>query len=216
MRRKYAHDSYRAVWAPGTTSPSALASILRKAAPGYARCTLERFAKHFRLTNKECEYLARVANGISPKQIAGEFGCSIQAVYAHLARLSTKTGCANYQEVIAKLFQFSCHGSGQLPLLHPSDSGGMGTSGSGRSVVWLGYGWRDVMENSVNLKKRGVFARMAQHPLGALMGGLASAAVCGILGSAHGDIVAAVMAGLGAIVGAPLGAMLGASSHREP
>jgi hypothetical protein len=72
------------------------------------------------------------------------------------------------------------------------------------------------MENSVNLKKLGVVARMAQHPLGALVGGLASAAVCGILGSAHGYVVAAVMAGLGAIVGAPLGAMLGESSHSKP
>jgi hypothetical protein len=72
------------------------------------------------------------------------------------------------------------------------------------------------MENSANLKKQGVVARIVQHPLGALMGGLVSAAVCGILGSAHGDIVAAVMAGLGAIVGAPLGSMLAASSHREP
>jgi citrate synthase len=47
------------------------------------------------------------------------------------------------------------------------------------------------------------------------MGGLAAAAVCGVLGSAHGDIVAAVMAGLGAIIGAPFGAMLAASFHRE-
>jgi DNA-binding CsgD family transcriptional regulator len=104
--------SCRAVWAPRMTTPSALASILRKAAQGYAGCTLGRFAKHFRLTDNECAYLDRAANGITPKQIAVEFGCSIQAVYAHLARLSTKTGCANYQEVIAKLFQFSCHGLG--------------------------------------------------------------------------------------------------------
>ena len=71
------------------------------------------------------------------------------------------------------------------------------------------------MENSMNLKKHGMTVRMAHHPLGALMGGLAAAAVCGILGSAHGDIVAAVMAALGAIVGAPFGAMLVASFHRE-
>ena len=71
------------------------------------------------------------------------------------------------------------------------------------------------MENSMNLKKHGVAARMAHHPLGTAMGGLAAAAVCGILGSAHGDIVAAVMAGLGAIIGAPFGAMLAASFHRE-
>jgi outer membrane lipoprotein SlyB len=71
------------------------------------------------------------------------------------------------------------------------------------------------MENSVNLKKHGTAARMARHPLGALVGGLAAAAVCGILGSAHGDIVVAVMAALGAIVGAPFGSMLAASFNRE-
>jgi outer membrane lipoprotein SlyB len=71
------------------------------------------------------------------------------------------------------------------------------------------------MENSVNLKKDGVVLRMVHHPVSAIIGGLASAAVCGILGSAHGDIVAAVMATLGAVFGAPLGAMLGASSNRE-
>jgi len=71
------------------------------------------------------------------------------------------------------------------------------------------------MENSVNLKKHGMAVRMAHHPLGAILGGLMSAAVCGILGSAHGEVAAAVMAVLGAVVGVPLGAMLAASSHRE-
>ena len=71
------------------------------------------------------------------------------------------------------------------------------------------------MENSMNLKKHGMGARMAHHPLAAAMGGLVAAAVCGILGSAHGDIVAAVMAGLGAIIGTPFGAMLAASFHHE-
>jgi hypothetical protein len=71
------------------------------------------------------------------------------------------------------------------------------------------------MENSVSLKKQGVVVRMAHHPVGAVVGGLASAAVCWVLGSAHGDIAAAVMASLGAIVGALFGAMMAASSHRE-
>lgn len=72
------------------------------------------------------------------------------------------------------------------------------------------------MENSVNLKKDGVVLRMVHHPVSAILGGLVSAAVCGVLGSAHGDVVAGVMAALGAVFGALLGAMLGASSHREP
>ena len=71
------------------------------------------------------------------------------------------------------------------------------------------------MGSSINLKKDGVVLRMVHHPVGAILGGLASAAVCGFLGSAHGDIAAAVMAALGALFGAPLGAMLAASSHRE-
>jgi outer membrane lipoprotein SlyB len=72
------------------------------------------------------------------------------------------------------------------------------------------------MEYSINLKKHGTASRMAHHPVGAVVGGLASAAVCGYLGFAHGEIVAAVMAALGAIIGAPLGAMMAASNHQEP
>jgi len=68
------------------------------------------------------------------------------------------------------------------------------------------------MENGVNLKRHGVVARMAEHPVAAAVGGLAAATVCGILGTAHGDIVAAVMAGIGALIGAPLGAMLAATN----
>jgi hypothetical protein len=71
------------------------------------------------------------------------------------------------------------------------------------------------MENDVNLKKQGVAARMSHHPMGAVLGGVLAAAVCGVLGAAHGEIVAAVMAVLGAAVGAPLGAMMAASSHDE-
>jgi hypothetical protein len=72
------------------------------------------------------------------------------------------------------------------------------------------------MENSINLKKHEVAGRMAHNPMGAALGGLATAVVCGLLGFAHGEIVAAVMAGLGAIVGAPMGAMLASSIHGQP
>jgi hypothetical protein len=72
------------------------------------------------------------------------------------------------------------------------------------------------MENSYKLKKAGVTARMANHPMGTLLGGLSVAALCGFLGSVHGPVAAGVMAGLGAIVGAPLGAMLAASNNQEP
>ena len=71
------------------------------------------------------------------------------------------------------------------------------------------------MGNSISLKKQGVILRMVHHPVGAVVGGVASAAVCGVLGFAHGEAVAAVMAVLGAAVGAPLGAMLAASNNQE-
>jgi ABC-type Fe3+-siderophore transport system permease subunit len=71
------------------------------------------------------------------------------------------------------------------------------------------------MENSANLKKQGVIWRMVHHPVGAVVGGGLAAAVCGVLGSAHGEVAAAVMAVLGAAVGALFGAMTAASSHRE-
>jgi phage tail tape-measure protein len=84
------------------------------------------------------------------------------------------------------------------------------------SVVWLGDGWRCSMGNSVSLKKHEVTGRMAHNPTGAALGGLATAVVCGVLGFAHGEIAAAVMACLGAIVGAPMGAMLASSIHGQP
>jgi uncharacterized membrane protein YeaQ/YmgE (transglycosylase-associated protein family) len=71
------------------------------------------------------------------------------------------------------------------------------------------------MEDSMNLKKQGVIMRMVHHPVGAVVGGLLAAGVCGVLGSAHGEVAAAVMAVLGAVVGSLLGAMMAASSHRE-
>jgi len=72
------------------------------------------------------------------------------------------------------------------------------------------------MGNSIDLKKQGMGARMVHHPLAAFLGGLATATVCGVLGTSHGNVVAVVMAVLGAIVGAPLGAMLAASNQSEP
>jgi hypothetical protein len=74
---------------------------------------------------------------------------------------------------------------------------------------------RCAMESGFSLKKQGVMSRMVQHPLGALLGGAATAVVCGILGMIHGEIVAVVMAALGVVVGAPLGAMTAASAHNQ-
>ena len=105
--------SYRAVIAPKTIAPSCLASILRHTANGYAECILKRFAKHFSLTPGEMKVLDHVATGSSPKETAAAIGCSTQAVYAHLKGIGVKTSCGCYQEVVAKLFQFSCHGLGR-------------------------------------------------------------------------------------------------------
>lgn len=72
------------------------------------------------------------------------------------------------------------------------------------------------MDNSFNLKKNGVLARMGRHPGAALAAAMAGGALCAFLGSVHGTAAAAVMFVLGALVGAPLGAMMAASSHGDP
>jgi hypothetical protein len=72
------------------------------------------------------------------------------------------------------------------------------------------------MDNGIRLKKQGIWARMAQHPVGTLLGGVATALLCGLMGSFNGSVVAVVMATLGAIVGAPLGAMPAASGQHSP
>jgi hypothetical protein len=82
-------------------------------------------------------------------------------------------------------------------------------------VVRTGNGRRCVMDNGLNLKKRGMARKMAQYPGGTALGALVSAGLCGVLGSAHGETVAVVMAVLGAIIGAPMAAMLAASSHND-
>jgi hypothetical protein len=71
------------------------------------------------------------------------------------------------------------------------------------------------MENGFSLKKQGVVARMGRHPVGTFLGAAVSAAVCGVLGMVHGEVVALVMGVLGVVVGAPLGAMTAASAHNE-
>lgn len=104
--------SYRAVLAPKTIAVSALAALLHQGATGYADDTVTRFARNYRLTSREEEILARVAKGASPKQTAAELACSVQVIYVHLAGVCAKTRCSSYHEVVAKLFQFSCHGLG--------------------------------------------------------------------------------------------------------
>jgi hypothetical protein len=71
------------------------------------------------------------------------------------------------------------------------------------------------MENGTKLKKQGVVVRVVRHPGGALIGALATAVLCGYLGSSQGTVAIVVMAALGTIVGALLGAMLAASIKGE-
>ncbi len=104
--------SCRTVLVPKTIAPPALAAILRGVVRGHVHTTFSRFAEHFKLSPRESKVLDRVVSGDTPKRIALDSGCSIQAVYAHLAKASTKTGCTCYQEVLAKLFRFSCHQPG--------------------------------------------------------------------------------------------------------
>ena len=107
---------YRAIWVPKSVHPPALVAIMHRVARGCAHKTLNRFARRFGLTRKETRVLDLVASGVGPKQIAANLNCSSQAVYALLARASNKTESLSYQEVVAKLFQFSCHGLG-----HPKE-----------------------------------------------------------------------------------------------
>jgi DNA-binding CsgD family transcriptional regulator len=102
--------SYRPILVPKTIAPSSLAAIVRIAANGYAHHALSHFAKRFGLTNKETKILELVARGEKPKGIAQELDCSIQAVYAHLTKICVRTDCSSYQEAMAMLFQFACHG----------------------------------------------------------------------------------------------------------
>jgi hypothetical protein len=70
------------------------------------------------------------------------------------------------------------------------------------------------MDDGLKLKKQGIGARMAQHPVGTFLGAVSSALLCGLMGSFNGGAVAVAMGVLGAIVGAPLGAMLAGSVER--
>jgi hypothetical protein len=72
------------------------------------------------------------------------------------------------------------------------------------------------MDGGISLRRHGVFARMTEHPAGAVLGGLMTAAICGAFGAIHGEIVAAVMAAVGAIVGAPQGAQMASSFEHNP
>jgi uncharacterized membrane protein len=72
------------------------------------------------------------------------------------------------------------------------------------------------MGSSDNLKNHVFSYRLIHHPVGAFLGGLASAAICGALGSIHGPVVTVVMATLGVIIGAPFGALIAASSQWDP
>jgi DNA-binding NarL/FixJ family response regulator len=111
---------FRAVVVSSFTSATVMGSILRKAAAGCADHTLRRFGQRYTLSLQEIEILGRLAEGSNPKTIAAEADCSLQAIYAHLARICKRTSCDSYPEVVAKLFQFSCHGLG-----HPMGKGAL-------------------------------------------------------------------------------------------
>jgi DNA-binding CsgD family transcriptional regulator len=110
---------YRTVLVTKSIAPAALARILRLAASGYASSTIKRFARYFRLTPRESEILVRLAAGTAPKEIARACGCSIQAVYAHLSRVGRKVHATGHYQIVAKLFQFSCHSLGRPPVATP-------------------------------------------------------------------------------------------------
>jgi hypothetical protein len=84
----------------------------------------------------------------------------------------------------------------------------------GRTLAGLSFR-RCAMGTGASLKKQGVVGRVVEHPVGALLGGLVTAVVFGILGMVHGETVAVVVAVIGALMGAPLGAMTAASAQNK-
>lgn len=58
----------------------------------------------FRLTPRECDVLALVANGHSNRRIADNLGCSSRTVEVHVSRLLEKSNCDSRAELIARVW----------------------------------------------------------------------------------------------------------------
>lgn len=101
---------FGAVIVPSATPSKVLGDILKVAADGNAGSTVKRFSRRYKLSDRETEILTQIIQGASPKSIAAEMRCSLQAIYARLSRICVRTACASYPEVVVKLFQFSCRG----------------------------------------------------------------------------------------------------------
>jgi DNA-binding NarL/FixJ family response regulator len=108
---------YRPIFVPKTIAPESLIGILTATVDGYVQYTILRFARRFALSSKQLQILNSLAMGLSPKEVALGSNRSTQAVYAHMGRICAKSGCKNYQEVVALLFRFACHGLG-----HPTEN----------------------------------------------------------------------------------------------
>jgi len=111
---------YRPVAVPKPVSTDALLRILRTVVGGYARPVIHRFVKHFDLRKREAEATVLLAQGLKAKQIAEHMCCSETTVYARLARVSKKTGCQDYHEVVCALLAFACHALGHNPPEYPA------------------------------------------------------------------------------------------------
>ncbi|MBL8952690.1 MAG: helix-turn-helix transcriptional regulator [Myxococcaceae bacterium] len=66
------------------------------------RPTLARLAGQWRLTQRECEVLERVAAGASNKDIANDLDCSERTVEVHVSRLLAKSHTTKRTELLAR------------------------------------------------------------------------------------------------------------------
>lgn len=109
---------YRPVAVPKPVCTAALLRTVRTVVDGYARPALQRFVKRFGLSRRETDAIVLLAQGLRAKEIAHHMSCSEKTVYAHLARVSRKTGCRDYHEVVCALLAFCCHVLGHTPPEH--------------------------------------------------------------------------------------------------
>ncbi len=109
---------YRPVAVSKPVSPDALLRIVRTVADGYARPAIHRFVTRFGLSRREAEATVLLAQGLRVKEIADRMCCSEKTVYAHLARVSKKTGSRDYHDVLCTLLAFACQTLGHTPPEH--------------------------------------------------------------------------------------------------
>lgn len=106
---------YRPIAISKPISTTMLLRIAKTVGGGYAAAVIRRFVNAFELSRRETEATLLLAQGLKAKEIAGRMRCSEPTVYGHIARICEKTGCVDYHELVARLFEFACHARGHTP-----------------------------------------------------------------------------------------------------